>query len=204
LIRPRISAARWARFIGSPTTASRSGTILSSTGLERFPRSGPTVTATRKASRGTGALWESEHGPNSGDEINLIQKGHNYGWGVATKASQPGMVPSAPGMNDPIIYYVPSMATAGIAFYTGDRYPAWKNTSLFVGGLVGQRLERLELADDKVVEQEVIFNQFGRVRDIVQGPDGYFYIALQSQTAVPGIPLGAVTPGQVIRLIPEP
>lgn len=152
----------------------------------------------------TGALWESEHGPNSADEINVIRKGHNYGWGVATKASQPGMVPSAPGMDDPVIYYVPSMATSGIAFYTGDRYPGWKNTSLFVGGLVGQRLERLELDGDTVVAQEIIFNQFGRVRDIVQGPDGYFYIALQSQTAVPGIPLGAVTPGQIIRLIPEP
>ncbi len=151
----------------------------------------------------TGKLWESEHGPNSADEINIIEKGQNYGWGVATKASQPGMVPSAPGMIDPIIYYTPSMATAGISFYTGDRYPAWKNNSLFVGGLVGQRLERLEIEGDKVVSQEIIFDNFGRVRDIVQGPDGYLYIALQNPTGLPGVPLSATTPGRIIRLIPE-
>jgi glucose/arabinose dehydrogenase len=152
----------------------------------------------------TGKLWESEHGPNSADEINVIEKGANYGWGVATKAAQAGMVPSAPGMIDPVIYYTPSMATAGISFYTGDRYPGWKNTSLFVGGLVGQRLERLETDGDKVVQQEVIFNQFGRVRDIVQGPDGYLYIALQNPTGVTGVPLSASTPGRIIRLVPQP
>jgi glucose/arabinose dehydrogenase len=152
----------------------------------------------------TGKLWESEHGPNSADEINIIEKGANYGWGVATKAAQAGMVPSAPGMIDPIIYYTPSMATAGISFYTGDRYPGWKNTSLFVGGLVGQRLERLEIDGDKVVAQEVIFNQFGRVRDITQGPDGYLYIALQNPTGLPGVPLSASTPGRIVRFVPQP
>ena len=152
----------------------------------------------------TGQLWESEHGPNSADEVNIIEKGHNYGWGVATKAAQAGMVPSAPGMDDPIIYYTPSMATAGISFYTGDRYPGWKNTSLFVGGLVGQRLERLEIVDNKVASQEVIFNQFGRVRDIVQGPDGYLYVAVQNPTGTPGVSLSAATPGKLIRFMPVP
>ncbi len=153
----------------------------------------------------TGKLWESEHGPNSADEINVIEKGANYGWGVATKASQPGMVSSAPGMIDPVIYYTPSMATAGISFVTSDRYPAWKNTSLFVGGLVGQRLERLETDGDTVVHQEVIFNQFGRVRDIAQGPDGLLYIALQNPTGgTTGLNLAASTPGRVIRLVPQP
>ncbi len=152
----------------------------------------------------TGQLWESEHGPNSADEINIIEKGANYGWGVATKASQAGMVSSAPGMIDPIIYYTPSMATAGISFVTSDRYPAWKNTSLFVGGLVGQRMERLEVADGKVTHQEIIFDQLGRVRDITQGPDGLLYIALQNPTGIPGVPLSASTPGRVIRLVPQP
>jgi glucose/arabinose dehydrogenase len=152
----------------------------------------------------TGRLWESEHGPNSADEINVIEKGANYGWGVATRAAQAGMVPSAPGMIDPIIYYTPSMATAGISFVTSDRYPAWKNTSLFVGGLVGQRLERLETEGDKVVHQEVIFNNLGRVRDITQGPDGYLYIALQNPTGLPGVSLSASTPGRIIRLVPQP
>jgi glucose/arabinose dehydrogenase len=151
----------------------------------------------------TGKLWESEHGPNSADEINIIERGANYGWGVATKAAQAGMVPSAPGMIDPLVYYTPSMATAGISFYTGDRYPGWKNTSLFVGGLVGQRLERIETDGDKVVSQETIFNQFGRVRDVVQGPDGYLYIALQNPTGIPGLGLASPTPGRVIRLIPQ-
>ncbi|MFO7301075.1 MAG: PQQ-dependent sugar dehydrogenase [Acidobacteriota bacterium] len=151
----------------------------------------------------TGKLWSSEHGPNGGDEINIIEKGGNYGWGVATKGVQANMVPSAEGMIDPVIYWTPSMAPAGISFYTGDRYPGWKNTSLFVGGLVGQRLERLETDGDKVVHQEVIFDQLGRVRDIVQGPDGYFYIALQNPTGLPGVPLPADTPGRIIRLIPQ-
>jgi glucose/arabinose dehydrogenase len=152
----------------------------------------------------TGKLYASEHGPNSADEINIIEKGHNYGWGVATKAVQANMVPSAPGMDDPIIYWTPSMATAGISFYTADRYPAWKNTSLFVGGLVGQRLERLEITDGKVTAQEIIFDQFGRVRDIIQGPDGYFYLAVQNPTGIPGVSLSAATPGKVIRFVPVP
>lgn len=153
----------------------------------------------------TGKLWSSEHGPNSADEINVIEKGANYGWGVATKAVQAGMVPSAPGMIDPVIYYTPSMATAGISFVTSDRYPAWKNTSLFVGGLVGERLERLETDGDKVTHQEVLFNNLGRVRDITQGPDGHLYIALQNPTGgTSGVGLSASTPGRVIRLVPQP
>src|SRR5690606_10125691 len=109
--------------------------------------------------------------------------------------AQANMLPTVEGMIDPVIYWVPSMAPAGISFYTGDRYPGWKDTSLFVGGLVGQRLERLETADGQVTHQEVIFDQFGRVRDITQGPDGYLYIALQDPTGVPGIRLSDPTPG---------
>ena len=89
-------------------------------------------------------------------------------------------------MDDPIVYYTPSIAPAGITFYTGTRYPGWKNTSLFVGGLVGQQLRRLEISSEKVVKQEILFAEFGRVRDIVQGPDGYLYIALQSPTGRTG------------------
>jgi len=155
-----------------------------------------------------GSLWASEHGPNTADEINIIQKGHNYGWAVASKSGQAGLQLSAPGMDDPIVYYTPTFAPAGIAFYTGNRYPAWKNTSLFVCGLLGQALRRLEIQGNKVVSQEVLFNQFGRVRDVVQGPDGYFYVALQDPTGVPNpagggnLPLSASTPGRVVRLVP--
>ena len=72
----------------------------------------------------TAILWESEHGPNSADEINIIEKGHNYGWAVAAKSAQPGIELSLPGMDDPIVYFTPTFAPAGIAFYTGNRYPA--------------------------------------------------------------------------------
>ena len=153
---------------------------------------------------GTGRLWESEHGPTGGDEINIIEKGHNYGWGIASKGLQGGITKtSETGMDDPIVYYTPSIAPAGITFYTGTRYPAWKNTSLFVGGLVGQQLRRLEISKEKVVNQEVLFAQFGRVRDIVQGPDGYLYVALQSPTGGQGVPLSAATPGMIVRLLPD-
>ena len=155
----------------------------------------------------TGMLWESEHGPNAADEINIIEKGHNYGWAVASKSVEAGLVLSAPGMDDPIVYFTPTYAPAGIAFYTGNRYPGWKNTSLFVGGLRGQALRRLEVKGKTVVTQEVLFNQFGRVRDVAQGPDGYFYLALQDPTGVPNpgggnVALSASTPGRVVRLVP--
>jgi len=151
----------------------------------------------------TGKLWESEHGPTGGDEINIIERGHNYGWGVASKGMQGGITKtSEPGMDDPIVYFTPSIGPSGISFYSGTKYPGWKNTSLFVCGLVGQQLRRLEISGDKVTHQEVVFNQFGRVHDIVTGPDGYFYVALQNPTGGAGVPLAASTPGMIVRLVP--
>jgi glucose/arabinose dehydrogenase len=157
----------------------------------------------------TGVLWESEHGPNTADEINIVEKGHNYGWAVASKSGQSGMAFSAPGMDDPVVYYTPTFAPAGISFDTGTRYPGWRNTSLFVCGLLGQALRRLEIKGHTVASQEVLFNQFGRVRDVVQAPNGYFYVALQDPTGVPNpaggnIPLSASTPGRIVRLMPMP
>ena len=154
----------------------------------------------------SGKLWESEHGPQAGDEINVIERGQNYGWGVVSKGRQAGITKtSEPGMIDPVVYYIPTLAPAGISFYTGDRYPGWKNTSLFVGGLAGQALRRLETAGDDVSGQEVIFDQFGRVRDVVQGPDGYLYLALQHATGA-GTEYGLIapSPGLVVRLMPVP
>jgi glucose/arabinose dehydrogenase len=152
----------------------------------------------------SGRLWESEHGPSAGDEINIIERGRNYGWGVATRGTQAGITKtSEPGMEDPIVYYIPTFAPASITFYTGDRYPGWKNTSLFVGGLAGQALRRLEIDNGTVTRQEVIFNQFGRVRDVAQGPDGYLYLALQYATGA-GTEYGLIapSPGLVVRLKP--
>ena len=146
----------------------------------------------------TGKLWESEHGPQGGDEINIIERGKNYGWGVITMGVQNGITKRAePGMEQPVVYYTPTIAPSGIAFYTGDRYPAWKN-NLFVSALAGQQVRRLEVKDDKVVAQEMLFNQYGRVHDVVQGPDGLLYVTFQQ----PGQPMSASTMGTVARLVP--
>jgi glucose/arabinose dehydrogenase len=146
----------------------------------------------------TGQLWESEHGPTGGDEINIISPKHNYGWGVVSKGIQQGITKtSEPGMDDPVTYWTPSVAPSGIAFYTGDKYPGWKN-NLFVSCLAGQQLKRLEIKDGKVLHEEQVFNQFGRVHDVIQGPDGLLYVTLQ----LPGQVLSQSTPGMVARLVP--
>ena len=146
----------------------------------------------------TGKLWESEHGPQGGDEVNIIERGRNYGWPVITHGVQPGTTKRAEeGMEQPIVYYTPTIAPAGMAFYTGTKYPGWRN-NLFVGGLGGQQLRRLEVSGNTVTHQEVVFNQFGRVRDIIIGPDGHFYVALQ----LPGPSLSSSTTGTVVRLVP--
>jgi len=145
-----------------------------------------------------GKLWESEHGPQGGDEINIIEPGKNYGWGVITMGVQPGITKrSEPGMEQPIVYYTPTIAPSGMTFYAGNRYPGWKD-NLFVSALAGQQLRRLEIKDRQVTGQEVLFNQFGRVHDVVQGPDGLLYVTLQ----LPGQVMSASTPGMVARLVP--
>jgi glucose/arabinose dehydrogenase/cytochrome c5 len=147
----------------------------------------------------TGKLWETEHGPTAGDELNLIEPGKNYGWAVVSYGMQPGIAKSEQeGMEPPKAYYTPTIAPAGIAFYTGKAYPGWRN-NLFLCGLGGQQLRRIEIANDKVVKQEVIFNEFGRVRDIIIGPDGYFYVAL----SLPGQRVSDTTAGVIVRMIPQ-
>jgi glucose/arabinose dehydrogenase len=151
----------------------------------------------------TGLLWESEHGPTGGDEINIIEKGKNYGWGVISMGVQNGITErSHEGMEQPIVYYTPTIAPSGIGFYTGSKYPAWKN-NLFVAALAGQQLRRLEISGRKVTHQEVVFEQFGRVRAVTTGPDGLLYLLLQNPTGSgTGLGLAASTPGMVIRLVP--
>jgi glucose/arabinose dehydrogenase len=128
----------------------------------------------------TGALYAIEHGPRGGDELNLVEKGKNYGWPVITYGMNYDGTPmtdktAAPGMEQPLTYWVPSIAVASIAFYTGDKFPAWKH-SLFVGSLAAQELRRLEV-NGRDVKQEVLFKNIGRLRDVVMGPDGAIYIA---------------------------
>lgn len=128
----------------------------------------------------SGAIWTHEHGARGGDEINIIRPGRNYGWPVITHGvnydgSPIGIGKAAPGMEQPLYYWVPSIAPCGMAFYTGDKFPKWSN-SLFVGALAGEALVRLQLDGDRVVHEErLLQDAVGRIRDVRNGPDGYIY-----------------------------
>jgi glucose/arabinose dehydrogenase len=146
----------------------------------------------------SGLLWESEHGPTGGDELNVLDAGHNYGWPVVSNGLEPGITETThEGMEPPVVYWSPTIAPSGIHFYAGTRYPGWRN-DLFVTGLGGTALRRLEVKGRTVTHQEVLFNRYGRVRDVVTGPDGLLYVALQ----LPGAQLSSSTPGVIVRLVP--
>ncbi len=151
----------------------------------------------------TGLLWETEHGPTGGDEVNIIEKGKNYGWGVISNGLQPGITATAKaGMESPIKYYVPTVAPSGILFYKGGKFPAWKN-NLFVSTLAGGALRRLEISGRKIVTDEILYDNHGRNRAVAVGPDGNIYVLLQNPTGQgTGYGLAASTPGRVIRLVP--
>lgn len=129
----------------------------------------------------TGQLWTAEHGARGGDEINTPKAGLNYGWPVITygidySGVKIGEGTAKPGMEQPLFYWDPSIAPSGAAFYTGDKWPAWKN-SLFVGALAGQLLARLSTDGEKVTGEERLLTNLGeRIRDVRQGPDGFLYL----------------------------
>ncbi len=129
----------------------------------------------------TGEVWVHEHGPQGGDEINLLKPGANYGWPIVTFGKSYAGFPigegtSKPGMEPPLHHWTPSIAPSGMAFYTGDAFPAWKG-NLFVGSLKFAYLARLELDGARVISEErLLEDEFGRVRDVRQGPDGLLYI----------------------------
>ena len=133
----------------------------------------------------TGELWSHEHGPQGGDEVNVLRKGVNYGWPVITygvnygTGTKIGEGTAKPGMAQPLYHWVPSIAPSGMAFYTGDRFPAWRG-DLFVGALRDELLVRLRLNGEKVVSEERMLRGFGRVRDVRQGPDGLLYLLTDS------------------------
>ena len=144
----------------------------------------------------TGEIWTHEHGPRGGDEINIIRPGVNYGWPVVTLGiDYTGFtigdgLRHAPGMEDPIHHWTPSIAPSGMAFYTADAFAAWKG-SLFVGALSHRHLLRLELAGQKVVREERLLESLGlRIRDVRVGPDGSLWLLTDHD------------PGQVLRLEP--
>jgi len=130
----------------------------------------------------TGELWAHEHGPQGGDELNVIRAGVNYGWPIITygrnygTGTKIGEGTHKPGMAQPLHYWVPSIAPSGMAFYTGDKFTKWRG-DLFIGALRDQMLVRLRLDGEKVVNEErMLKGTLGRIRDVRQGPDGYIYL----------------------------
>lgn len=142
---------------------------------------------------GTDQLWETEHGPRGGDELNLIRAGLNYGWPVITYGMNYNGTPitgetAKAGMEQPVLHWTPSIAVGDMAFYAGDKFPKWKG-DLFVTALAAQEVRRLVLAGDRVAHQEILFKGIGRVRSIAVGPDGFIYLGLEQ-------------PGRIVRLVP--
>jgi glucose/arabinose dehydrogenase len=144
--------------------------------------------------KATQTLWEVEHGPMGGDELNRVEKGKNYGWPVITYGKNyDGTIitdiTEKEGMEQPVFYWLPSIATCGLAIITSDKYPAWKG-NLMVGALALQHVARIELDNDgKFVSQEKLLEKMARVRAIEQSPDGYIYVATE-------------TPGMLIKFVP--
>jgi glucose/arabinose dehydrogenase len=137
----------------------------------------------------TGRLWQIDHGPRGGDELNIIEKGKNYGWPVIVHGiDYPGTAIGAgithkDGMEEPIYYWDPVIAPSGLAFYAGNQFPQWKN-SAFVGGLRGMMLDRLTIENDRVVAEEPLLTDLrARIRDVRVGPDGAVYVLTDSGTA---------------------
>jgi aldose sugar dehydrogenase len=145
----------------------------------------------------TGELWETEHGPQGGDELNIIQPGKNYGWPIVTFGREyTGEVitnqPWREGMEQPVTIWVPSIGLSGMAFYTGERFPAWKG-NIFVGGLAGQVVQRLAFTPRGPIGRESLLAELKqRIRDVRQGPDGLLYVATDAN------------PGAILRIEPAP
>jgi aldose sugar dehydrogenase len=138
----------------------------------------------------TGDLWADEHGPQGGDEVNRIQPGKNYGWpvigfgvnyttGLAIHAGT-----HQDGMEQPVRVWVPSIGISGMMFYTGDKFPQWRG-NMFIGGMNGQQLSRLTMSGQRIVNEEELVQQRGRIRDIRQGPDGFIYLVTDDRDGKP-------------------
>jgi glucose/arabinose dehydrogenase len=141
----------------------------------------------------TGVLWETEHGPRGGDELNIVSKGRNYGWPVITYGMNYDGTPitgetAREGMEQPVIHWTPSIAVCGIDFYEGDAFPKWTG-NLFVTALAQQELRRVVIENDRVTHQEVLLKDIARLRDVASGPDGLLYVVMND-------------PGRIVRLVP--
>jgi len=141
----------------------------------------------------SGDLYDVEHGPRGGDELNLVRRGLNYGWPIITYGMNYDGTPitnmtAKEGLEQPVVHWTPSLAVCAMDFYKGDAFPGWRH-DIFVTSLAAEELRRLELKDGAVVHQEIVFKSIGRIRDVVSGPDGYLYVSLE--------------PGRVARLVPD-
>lgn len=141
----------------------------------------------------TGVLWTNEHGPRGGDEINIEVKAKNYGWpvvsyGINYDGTTITNKSTMAGMQSPIHYWIPSIGPSGMTFVTGDRYKEWKG-HLLVGSLRFKYLNLCRMKGNKVISEEILFKNIGRLRDIRMGPDGYLYMSVE-------------TPGVVYKLVP--
>ncbi len=152
--------------------------------------------------RDTGRIWTNEHGPRGGDEVNLMRPGANYGWPVITYGRDYTGAIISPfteraGMEQPLTYWVPSIAPSGMAFYSGDLFPGWRG-DLLVSALAGAQLRRVDLdATGARVGEEVLLAELeGRFRHVVQAPDGSVYLLAEATAELPE--------GQVLRLMPAP
>jgi glucose/arabinose dehydrogenase/mono/diheme cytochrome c family protein len=155
----------------------------------------------------TGRLWLNEHGPRGGDELNLIEKGKNYGWPViAHGIDYPGGpigagITHKDGMEEPVYYWDPVIAPSGMAFYRGSLFPQWKD-SVFIGGLRSMILDRLTIVRDKVVAEEPLLSELqARIRDVRVGPDGAVYVLTDSGTA--GISPRTPLTSKLLKLTPK-
>jgi len=142
----------------------------------------------------TGELWAHEHGPRGGDELNLIKPGVNYGWpvisyGINYNGTTFTNLTEKEGMEQPVIFWVPSIAPSGMTFVSSDKYPGWEGDVL-IGSLRFKYLNRCKLVGDRVVNQEKLLKNIGRVRDVKMGNDGYIYVAVEN-------------PGTIYRIVPE-
>ena len=138
----------------------------------------------------SGNVWATEHGPQGGDELNLVQPGKNYGWPVIgfgvnyRSGTNIHSGTTREGMEQPVKVWVPSIATSGLMQYSGSAFSGWQS-SVFSGGLVGEVLWRLKIEDGRVVEEEQLLSRRGRIRDVRQGPDGFIYVAIEDRMGAP-------------------
>jgi glucose/arabinose dehydrogenase len=160
----------------------------------------------------TGEMWEAEHGPQGGDEVNILKPGANYGWPVISLGraysgdatltdSGPELAqPCSPGMEQPLIAWLPSIGPSGMTYYTGDRFPAWKG-SLFVGALRGYQLQRVTLNRRMLPtgRESLLTELRHRIRDVKQGADGLLYVMTEGREADRGSGKGA---GTILRIEP--